>query len=372
MAIYKNDHGCSVNISPFLDNSFRFTKLKLHEAIGGSIASGMACFEFPKDKTDLIEKTYHININIQQEEGLVYKIEGVITNKKVIDNQLTIEFLCLRDISFVDETLSLNFNDITAAIEYSYIGRKDIRCVTDLANDLPLVQFCETSYDFCKRMSQSFKYDSIYTFGLEGYMIKDTIGINSFGINEWNFDRIPKVFAGTGSVMQEQLTKTNLNPQYFKNPFDSWNETMEGEEINDSNKTDHGQDEYSLQSKYAVAIINFNKYFIVHKDIRQLKKNFDYNGRFYDSSYYSNLSICHNDRLPNFKIGDLVYYRNLMEKDIKNPNKLYIAYENEILITTDSTSGHESDFKSFSWRTLLKGVEDENGSILEQHNNPSK
>jgi hypothetical protein len=61
-----------------------------------------------------------------------------------------------------------------------------------------------------------------------------------------------------------------------------------------------------------------------------------------------------------------------MEKDIKNPNKLYIAYENEILITTDSTSGHESDFKSFSWRTLLKGVEDENGSILEQHNNPSK
>ncbi len=375
MSIYKNNNGCSIEISPFQDHLFRFTKMKLHEAIGGSIASGSIQFEFSNNEecTDLIEETYYIKIKIQQENGIIYNIDGLITSKRVIDNQLSIEFMCIKNVSFIDETLSLNFTDINEAINYSYNGTKDIRCESDLSNDLPLVQFRETSYDFCKRIAQSFKYDSLFAFGLEGFLLKDTVGINSFGINEKTarIENIPNVFAGTGSVMQEQLTKINLNPQYYKKPFDSWNETMEGDEINESNKTEYGQDEYSIQSTNAVAIINFNKYSIVHKNVLQLRKNFDYNNRYYNSTYYSNLTICHNDRLPNYKLGDIIYYKNNMEKDIKNPNKYYIVYENEILIVSDSTIGQEGG-KGFSWRTLLKGIENGKGEILDQSKNPSK
>jgi hypothetical protein len=371
MAKFQNNNGCIVEINPFMDYSFRFTKLKLHEAIGGPIASGSAVFEFPCDQkcTDLIEDTYYIKIGIQQEKGIVYNIDALITSKMIIDNQLSIEFMCIKDVSFIDETLSLNFTDINEALDYSYQGPRDLRCESDLANNMPIVQFQETSYDFCKRMAQSFKYNSLFAFGLEGFMIKDTVGINSFGVSD--SPCTIKVTAGTGSIMQEQLTKSNLNPQYYKKPFDSWNETMEGDEINESNKTEHGQDEYSIQSSVASAIINFNKYSIVHKDIFSLKKNFDFNSRYYNSSYYSNLAICHNDSLPNFKLGDIIEYENLMEKDIKNPFKFYIVYENDILITSDSTSGHENG-KGFAWKTLLKGIESGNGEILSQTNNPSK
>lgn len=368
MAKFQNNNGCTVEISPF---PFRMVKLKLHETIGGPIAHGSASFEFTnsEENIDLIEETYYIKIRIEQNEGIIYNIDALITSKRIIDNQLSIEFSCIKDVSFIDETLSLTFTDISEALDYSYQGPRDIRCESDLSNDFQVVQFRETSYEFCKRMAMSFKYDSLFAFGLEGFLIKDTLGINSFGNSEKE-NPIP-VISGTGSVMQEQLTKSNLNPQYYKKPFDSWNETMDGEEINDTNKTEFGQDEYSIQSTNAVAIVSFDRYSIVHKNILQLKKNSDYNRRYYDSSYYSNLSICHNDRLPNFKLGDIVKYTNQMEKDIKNPNKLYIVYENDILITGDSTTGQENG-KSFAWRTLLKGIEDGRGTVLNQTENPSK
>ena len=60
-----------------------------------------------------------------------------------------------------------------------------------------------------------------------------------------------------------------------------------------------------------------------------------------------------------------------MEKNVQNPNKYYIVYENDILITSDSTTGHENG-KGFAWKTLLKGIEDGRGNILDQNNNPGK
>ena len=75
--------------------------------------------------------------------------------------------------------------------------------------------------------------------------------------------------------------------------------------------------------------------------------------------------------MHNFKLGDIIEYENVLEKDIKNPNKLYIVYENDILITSDSTVGHESG-KGFAWKTLLKGIEDGRGNVLNQSENPSK
>ena len=60
-----------------------------------------------------------------------------------------------------------------------------------------------------------------------------------------------------------------------------------------------------------------------------------------------------------------------MEQHVKNPNKFYIVYENDILITGDSNIGHEKG-KGFAWRTLLKGIEDGSGNILEQSNNPGR
>lgn len=376
MAKFQNNFGCSVEIKPFTD-VFKFNKLKLHEAIGGSIANGYAEFNFSgrEKHSNLIAETNYIEIEIGQAGGgISYKIDALITSKRVMNDNFTIEFLCINNLSFIDKTLSLTFNDINEAINYSYTGIKDIRCESDLANDCSIVQFKETSYDFCKRIAQSFKEDSLFAFGLEGFLIKDTLGINSFGIDESTSkkeDILPKVYAGTGSIMQEQLTKSNLNPQYYQKPFDSWNETSDGEEINENNKTEYGQDEYSIQSMNAVAIINFNKYSIVHKDILRLKQNFDYNSRYYESNYYSNLSICHNERLPNYRLGDVVMYKNVMEQQVKNPNKFYIIYENDILITGDSTIGHEKG-KGFAWRTLLKGIEDGSGNILEQSNNPGR
>ena len=367
MAKFQNNNGCSVEITPFMDFC-RFLKLKLHESIGGPIAQGFAELEFPNDEKaiDIIEETQYIKVRIEQNEGIIYNIDGLITSKKILDNILQIRFLCIKNISFIDETLSLGFDDINEAIDYSYQGPRDIRCESDLSNDIPIIQYKETSYDFCKRIAMSFKYDSLFAFGLEGFMIKDTLGINSFGSDEKADESSrPSVIAGTGSIMQEKVTKSNLNPQYYKKPFDSWNETMEGDVIDDTNKTEHGQDEYSLQSKYAAAVINFDNYSIVNRGIFQLKKNIDYNGRYYNSSYYSNLSICHNDSLPNFKLGDIVRYKNLLEKDIKNPNIYYIVYENDILITSDSTTGHENG-KGFAWKTLLKGIEDGKGNILKQ------
>ena len=368
MAKFTNNNKTSIEIKPFTD-TFRFIKIVMHESIGGSIANGAVDFEIPntEEASSLIQETHYINIEMEQDGGNSYKISALITSKKVIDNQFSIEFSCMDNSSFIDETLSLSFRDIDEAIEYSYKGRKDIRCESDLSNNVPIVQFQETSYDFCKRIATSFKYDSIFTFGLEGFMIKDTVGINSLG------EKDPKIYviSGTGSIVQEQSVKSNLNPRFYKKPFDSWNETEDGEEVNESNKTDHGQDEYTIQSKNAASIVNFDKYSVIHKDVLQLKKNFDYNKRFYNSNYYNNLSICYTQSIPNYKIGDIIFYTNVLESGVKNPYKLYIVYENDITMVAGATVGQENK-RNFAWRTLLKCIEDQSGEILNQENNPSK
>ena len=158
MAKFQNSSGCSVEIKPFTD-LFKFNKLKLHEAIGGSIANGFAEFNFLGNEkhSNLISETNYIEIDISQANGgISYKIDALITSKKVMNDSFIVEFLCINNLSFIDKTLSLTFKDINEAIEYSYTGAKDIRCESDLANDCTIVQFRETSYDFCKRIAQSF------------------------------------------------------------------------------------------------------------------------------------------------------------------------------------------------------------------------
>ena len=109
MAKFQNNNGCSVEITPFMDFC-RFLKLKLHESIGGPIAQGFAELEFPNDEKaiDIIEETQYIKVRIEQNEGIIYNIDGLITSKKILDNILQIRFLCIKNISFIDETLTIS------------------------------------------------------------------------------------------------------------------------------------------------------------------------------------------------------------------------------------------------------------------------
>ena len=156
--------GISVSISPWLANGAKLTSIRLYEEIGGKIANGVASFEIylTEAAIDLIYKqcTGKITVTKTGNNGNILEIEFFVTKRKLVKNSLTIEFLCVKDSKFFTELVSLEHTDITQALNSLYPGKIDIRCESDVNNEVPLIQFNETNYDFCNKLAFSFKKDS--------------------------------------------------------------------------------------------------------------------------------------------------------------------------------------------------------------------
>lgn len=353
---YKNSYKTSVDFQPWFDSGYRFQSLHLYEELGGELARGEMRLEVAgkSESLKLITEQHTGTITLEQEGGLIYNIPVFITNRWHEKNYLDIEFVCVGDQKFFDEKHTSVWDSIEDSIRGVYPGKVDLRCDTDLqAKNLKLYQNHETDQDFLRRVCLGYKRNSIFTFGLEGLMIKETMGLSdSYG------NREPKLIIHADSdFTQETPFSKKYQPLLYSKVKNIWEEKYK--DVMPVNPR-------VLQKGGALSI--------VHKDYYQMSENLNYNTAYIYSDMFQEIIITHR-QVPKFKIGDVVEYTRDSKTTVDSkmwPFKYYLVKSNEFFIAIDDSDYVADDGYHTKWTTKLVGLE-ENGKIaLGSEQNPTK
>ena len=351
----------SVDFLPWSEMGLSISSLYLHEELGGSLAYGNAelITLITNDSLDCILRQYTGHINIKREGGNIYEIDIFIINRKILKNSIILEFVCAKDKRFFTELKSLEYTDITNTLNSLYPGKIDIRSESDINNELPLRQFMETDQSFCIKLALSFKKNTIFAFGWEGFMLKDLKdGIDSKGEKE-EYDSSKKtvnssvIFGGVGAEETEPMM-VNYDYNRFVVPWDPWKKP----ENDDSNSTD-----YSAFSPINSSTLKYHdNYITLGKEYTALVENYVYNQKLLSSNLFATKSIRVND-IPRFKLGDVITYKHLSEKDIDYPFKTFLVKSNtfQILLNKGTKFSTGSTIK---WDSDLVSLVDAFGELL--------
>lgn len=335
---YKDPRGITIEIDPFLTSSvYRFTKLHLYEVLGGEIASGTVDLENDGSEAalELVTTVYNFTIKIDIKEGFSYEIPCFITNKRYLKNYLSLDFVCLKDKKFITQPLSLDYPDITTALNSVYPGKIDLRCESDINNEVKIYQSGEISHSFCTRLAYSFKHKTIFSYGWEGFMIKEVPGIDSNGEQEPSMGLpVP------GAAFQKDPYNLNYDRNIFYLPIDPW-DTEDYSEV--------------IKSTGINAMYDFNGYYLVAADHKQLLDNYLYNRRFMKSPLYTSFRIVCTE-WPKYKIGDMLILHHLDEKT-QPPFTKFIVSSNEMFLALDGSDIVDENGFTFSFTSMLRGVE---------------
>lgn len=331
--------GVEVKIDPFMSMGWKFTKLWMTEVVGGTIAEGSVSLLGIGSELSLQSVTEVHNIKISLKSpggGPTYEIFGFITTRSWTQNALDIKFLCIPDRRFFTEPLVTLQTDITDALGQLWNGDNiDIRCKSDINNDVTIQQLGESNYSLCKRLALSFKKNSIFCFGVEKFMIKDIVGINSRGEEE------PKeLILGDGQVTQTSGYNMNYSYKLYKEAENPW-----------------GNEDYSSskQSKGITALTFNDDYYLVSPGHYNLLENYVHNKRLMESRMYTSLTILTPDTLPIFKIGDTFLYKRSTETTSNPFTKFFVS---KMTYFISSEGEVDENGLQFSVKSVLRGFED--------------
>lgn len=343
----KNVYGISASLSPWEDKGYYIASLHIFECLGGELAHGEAELWFvdSDESMELVteENTGEIELKDTKENGLTFKIPIFIDSRSFFGNILKIKFTCIKDKSFYTDRISLEHKDINSAIKDTYPGNIDIRTDSDINNNIPIYQTDETNYSLCKRLAYSFKRDSIFSFGMEGFMIKDTVGINSFGKDENSCNLELK---GMLDMDNTDMYELNYNRILNTTPFNPWE---------DKDESATQKDYTDLQPVNCRSLINYTSYSIVGTDYYQLQNNYNYNYNYLNSNYYTSFTITGVD-MPFYKIGDILTYSRANQKT-SYPFTKFIVASNEVWFSQNGASTLGPHGKLFEWSSKLLGIQ---------------
>ena len=363
---YINSNNVSIDFNPWFGDGpdagghFRFTKLHLYEELGGSLAFGNMDMEMDRSNEayDLVENEKTGTITIKREDvedGFIYTIPIFITDISTQMNIVSIKFFCIPEKDFFSKkTTDTKKTDIKATIEALYPGKKDIRCETDIqGSDILFYQNKETNQEMLTRLCYSFKKDSIFCFGFEGLMIKETMGEkNSKGKTEPDDEM---VLRSNSEYMQISSFTNRYFPDLYKLPLNIWEDTESLEAIKDY--TD-------LEPINSRTVFKYSSSNSVATPYYQLFENLSYNQSYMNSDIFSELKIVNMADIPRYKIGDVIKYQNQTDvyENLEWPYKEYLVRSNEFFISIDGSEFVDSYGSNFSWTSKLLGLE-EKGSI---------
>lgn len=302
MAINLAGKNLTLDISPFMNSGYIFKRLRMREEIGDEIASGQV--EMTTDGTDmsLISSQKTINILLKQLDGTKYDITGYIYSRDFLSNEYTAKFIAIGDKEFTTVNKVAKYKvGIKKTIQSLYPGKVDIK--DNIEPDVPgellyLDQNGSTSLDFCSRLCRSYKKDTVYSFGLEGLSIKS---INSKPID-------PPIVANSDCMVVDMY---NLN--YYKEMELSSEKKSKTENIQPR----------MYNFIYEVTKNDF------HSDLLDI---YQYNTRYF-TDMYTRIKLRYSTQIPNFKIGDVVTFR-----DKYNFNrKRYVVTRIDISIELNTT-----------------------------------
>lgn len=353
----ETSNNISLEFAPWTDDA-KFLLMNLHitESLGGSIAGGNLDMRFDVTNEEALQmiteqNTGIIRIKDNKENGLSYEIPVCIHSRNHLLDTIHLEVMCIPSLDFVSKKNTVSFDDIKSAVDKLYTGNKDIRTEPDSGvSNLPEIQRCRSDYDFCNYLCKSFKKDTVFCFGWEGLMIKDLIGINSFGVDE-SKERIQLINGGSMTAASTQKMMYNSDLLDQRKPFFPF----EDSEISLT------QEDYSDKEPMNVTSMMFGEeYHIVGKDYKAHIENWKHNSKLLSSDLYYCIKIKGVD-IPKYKIGDVVNFTKLHvsegEAEESNPFVNYIVKSNEFFYANDKTNYVDSNGFKLSWTTLLIGID---------------
>ena len=352
-------YNISVDFTPWMNNGYVLRQIHLFEELGGEIARGNAELEYvgQDDAFNLLLNQYTGKLTITKESVSILEIDIFIVKRRFAKNFLTIEFLCISDIKFITDLVSLEYTDIKDAIESSYPGNVDIRCETELnTGDSPIIQFKETNHSFCNKLAYSYKKDIIFGYSWKGLIIKDRIGEkNSRGDIEVADDTCIALIGGGGLEPLDPYS-IKYNNLLYKKSWDPWTEVEDKEDEESS---------YTTLVPINSRTIKFhNNYLTLGTNFYPLVENYLYNQARIKDNMYAALRIEIKD-IPNYELGDVVHYKYLSEANdsINIPYEYFLIKTNELFISVGDFDGNKNKSKIF-WISTLVSLVDHNGELL--------
>lgn len=355
--ITKTSSGISIEFAPWTDDGkFLITTLHMKEELGGEIARGSIDLRF--DATDEValkyiteQNTGILRLRDEKENGLSYEIPVCIYSRNHILDSIHLELLCVPSLEFSTKKNTVVFDDINQAIEKLYPGNRDIRVSPDSGVDgIKEVQRCRSDYDFCNYLCKSFKKESVFSFGWEGLILKDRVGVNSYG-NEEPDEKMLLLNGTQFTVISSQKMTYNSNLTDERKPFFPF----ENSEISLTS------DDYSDREPKNVTSLMFGEeYHIVGREYAAHLENWKQNSKLLDSNLYYTVKIKGVD-MPFYKIGDVIKLDRMAitegDKESSNPFKNYIVKSNEVFYADDNTKYVDENGFKFSWTSLLIGLD---------------
>ena len=367
---YSNTYQVSLDFQPWFDKDkghYKFTSVHLYEELGGQIAYGS--MHMIHDGSDVALKlitdqyTGEITLKDEKENGLEYKIPIFITDKEFEKNYLNIEFLCIKDKSFIFNVHSSEWKDIKNTIESIYPGKKDIRIETDIQNSkLKYFQNNETDIDFLIWLCYSYRRQSIFTFGWEGLMIKDTMG--KFDHSGNNEKPAPKLYLREDAdLVQMDQDSDPYSREIYKLPYNCWEDKSGKKEFQD----------YTEWEPINLRVVKRNDGMkVVQSDYYPLLENRKYNMLYQNSDYFTTFRVkCF--EMPRYKIGDVLDYRrqSRVSSKINWPFKYYLVMSNELFYSTEESDMVDEEGYKFSWISKLWGLEEDGSVGLGKEDDPT-
>lgn len=376
----KNSKEVSVSLSPWTDkgnNGIRFNLFRLHiqESIYGRIPGGEAelIYQRTDEALEMIrnQETGTIEIQDNKEDGISYKFNIFITKRNTFNDILSIEFICIpgkdaksdtleRGKQFYTKLLSETYPDIWSAIDSSYPGNKDKRVETNVPDTVKIFRDNETSYDFVKRLGFSWKNSSVFAFGWDGFLLKEIIGINSFGKREEEDNQIKKIFGDRKEWTQISSKSSKYNVSLNTVLFNPWKDPYKNEEKKDLWKSVTPENKYEkLEPNLVTSSITGDREYVIHDPKYYiLEENRIDCESFSKAKGYGSIVILGQDIPKDWKLGDTVLYsRKKDEESWDIHDKKCIVASNELFFSQEGSTKTGPHNLPFEWQTVLWGVD---------------
>ena len=160
---------------------------------------------------------------------------------------------------------------------------------------------------------------------------------------------------GSSEFLQLDSYNLNYNPLIYYTPTNPW-EPVKGDENNGEQANNSTDDYTDLQPKNSRTLQFYEDYTIVGKDFEQLMHNYWRNLGYKNSDFFTAFRIKDLD-MPKYKLGDILKYKR-GEQKTELPFKLFLVRSNELFMAIEDSSSVGPDGESFSWTSLLSGVEE--------------
>ena len=360
--LIENSYQVGVEFKPWTDKGYMVTRLQLVEQLGGIMPRGeIDMFLANTDESIKLvteENTGTIDIITKEDVGISYKdIKVYITNRSYFGNILNIKFIVTDDIKFLTERITTYYPkdmELYKKIQSTFPGKSEgidpkanIRMDYDVP-DIILYQNNETNYEFNKRLCSSYKKNSIFAYGWEGLLIKDTEGdANHLGNHEPDENM---QIESSRLIFQSDFYNLRYNKRMNHEPYDPWVAPDDS-----TTKTDYSE----VESKYLRTTMNYKEYKVVGKDLEPYLMNSWYNERFLDNGGFTYFDVSLTS-IPNFKLGDVLIYKRAEQEsqEQKIPWTKYLVTSNEVFFAIDATNLVSKEGLKFSWTSKLLGLED--------------